>query len=728
MKQSVPELTALLAESQELAGVGSWELDLASGRLVWSDQMFRILGFEPQAFEPSPEKYFSLVHPEDRTRVQQAIEGTLRTCSSFDHEERVLCPDGSERIHHSRGRVVCDELGRPARLVGACQDVTELRRAEQEREQVLVREHQARLESDASRRKFSGILERISDAFVSLDSEWRYIHVNEKAGKLLGRRPEDLIGKHIWSEFPEGVGQKFYHAYHQAMRDQAPVYLEDFYPPFNRWFENRIYPSKDGLSIFFTDITERRLAEDALRTSQERFREIAETIVEAFWVVSADLKTLRYLSPAFETIFGIPPAPLDEARDAWIAAIHPDDRQEVLDTFARGPDGPLGGIYRFHRPDGTLRWCRWRGFPVRDSSGALVRITGFSEDITDLKETEEALRGAQLRLSESLRDTQDRVVQLEEQVRTRASFGRLVGKSGEMQEAYRRIRLAAQSDVTVLLTGESGTGKELAASAIHSMSERRSGPFVAVNCAAIPEALLESELFGHVKGSFTGAIRDKVGLFQSADGGTLFLDEVGDMSSALQVRVLRALQEREVRRLGDDRVSKVDVRLVSATNRDLSKLLATGKLREDFYYRIRVFEIRLPPLRDRRDDIPLLVRHFLEQISARSPRASSAIDAAAMRALMDYPWPGNVRELQNAIEHAFVTAAGLPITLDHLPSEMRRRPSVEKVLNPRQAAERERLVEALKKTGWNRTKAAELLGTSRVTVWKKMRRFGVQSD
>ncbi len=729
MQQSVHGMDVLLAESQELAGVGSWELDMSSGRLTWSDQMYRLLGLDPQSMEPTPEWYLSRVHPDDRTRVREAIEGTIRQCTVFDHEERVIRSDGSERIHHSRGRVVCDNRGQPARLVGACQDVTELRLAEQERERILAREHQARVESDASRRVISGILERISDAFVSLDSEWRYVHVNEKAGKLLGRRPEELIGKHIWTEFPEGKGQKFFQAYQQAMLDQTPIHIEDFYPPWNRWFENRIYPSKDGLSIFFTDVTERKLAEDALRASQDRFREIAETIVEAFWVVSPDLKALRYLSPAFETIFGIPPAPLDRALEAWIAAIHPDDRQGVLDTFALGPDsGPMEGTYRLYRPDRTIRWIRWRGFPVREASGELLRITGFSEDITDLKETEEALRHAQARLAESLRHSEDRVVQLEEQVRTRASFGRLVGKSSEMQEVYRRIRLAAQSDVTVLLTGESGTGKELAASAIHSMSERRNGPFVAVNCAAIPEALLESELFGHVKGAFTGAIRDKIGLFQAADRGTLFLDEVGDMSRTLQVRVLRALQEREVRRLGDDRLMKVDVRVISATNRDLSTLLTSGRLREDFYYRIRVFDILLPPLRDRRDDIPLLVRYFLDQIRSRSPRASGDIETEAMRALMNYSWPGNVRELQNAIEHAFVTAAGARIALHHLPSEIRRTPSAERVLDPKQAAERERLLDALKRSGWNRTKAAELLGTSRVTVWKRMRRFGVQSD
>jgi transcriptional regulator with PAS, ATPase and Fis domain len=288
---------------------------------------------------------------------------------------------------------------------------------------------------------------------------------------------------------------------------------------------------------------------------------------------------------------------------------------------------------------------------------------------------------------------------------------------------YRKLRLAAQSDVTVLLTGESGTGKELAAAAIHSLSERRSRPFVAINCSAIPEALLESELFGHVKGAFTGAVRDKIGLFQSADGGTLFLDEVADMPPQLQVKVLRALQEREVRRVGDEQVSRINVRIIAATNRNLEKLILTEKLREDFYYRIRVFDIPLPPLRERRDDIPLLVRHFLQEIGAGKPRSSRGITAEGFRALMNHDWPGNIRELRNAIEHGLVTASGREIGIDDLPAQVQSVGRLETALTPEQYLERERLITVLRETGGNRTKAAALLGTSRVTLWKKMRRF-----
>jgi two-component system, NtrC family, response regulator HydG len=711
------QMDVFLAESQQLAGVGSWEWDAVTNRVTWSDELYRLYGLVPQTFPATLEGYLERVHPGDRARVHAAIQQTLESGTGFDHRERIVRSDGDIRFLHSRGKVIRDESGRPVRMIGACQDITERCRIEEERERCLAQER-------AARNLISSVLERVSDAFVSLDADWCYTHVNEKAGKIFGRRPGDLVGRHIWTEFPEGVGQNFYHAYHRAMREQVPIHLEEFFPPWGRWYENRIYPSKDGLSIFFTDVTERHLAEEALRQSQDRIREIAENIVEAFWVISPDMKRLEYLSPAFETIFGIPAAPLDRALEAWVAAIHPDDRQGVLDTFARAPDAfPLEGMYRILLPGGAVRWIRWRGFPVRGDAGRVVRVTGFSEDITDLRETEAALRETQRQLAEALDRSQDRVVQLEEQVRSRTAFDRLVGKSAPMQEVYRKLRLAAQSDVTVLLTGESGTGKELAASAIHSLGERRDKPFVAVNCSAIPEALLESELFGHVKGAFTGAIRDKVGLFQAADGGTLFLDEVGDMSPTLQVKVLRALQEREVRRVGDERLSKVDVRILAATNRDLPRLVAAEKLREDFYYRIRVFDIVLPPLRERREDIPLLVRRFLSEW-----KAGHGIEPDAMRALMNHSWPGNVRELRNAIEHALVTATGSKIALANLPVDVREAGAAGKVLDPDEVADREQLLAALKEAGGNRTKAAAILGTSRVTVWKRMRRFGLLDD
>lgn len=351
---------------------------------------------------------------------------------------------------------------------------------------------------------------------------------------------------------------------------------------------------------------------------------------------------------------------------------------------------------------------------LRDERGAVVGAVGTFTDLT------------------SFILAKEKIQVLEEQARSRDSFQQMVGRSGVMQEVFRRVRLAAQGDVPVLLTGESGTGKELAARAIHALSARKDKPFFAINCSAIPETLIESELFGHVKGAFTGAIRDKVGVFQAAEGGTLFLDEIGDTSPLLQLKLLRVLQENEIRRVGDEKNIKVDVRLVTATNKDLKHLLTTGAVREDFFYRIRVFEITLPALRERREDLPLLVSHFLAEGSKVYPRAINEISQDAMQQMLKYAWPGNVRELRNAIEHAFVTAEGAYLTVLDLPPEIRTAASSasnavsKEPLTPEQQAERDRILDALRETRGSKTKAAKLLGYSRVTLWKKLQQFGIQ--
>ena len=324
-----------------------------------------------------------------------------------------------------------------------------------------------------------------------------------------------------------------------------------------------------------------------------------------------------------------------------------------------------------------------------------------------------------------------KIAVLEEQTKSREAFQQLVGKSPPMQEVFRRLRLAAQSDVTVLLTGESGTGKELAARAIHALSTRKDLPFFAINCSAIPETLLESELFGHVKGAFTGAIRDKIGVFQAADGGTLFLDEIGDTSPLLQLKLLRVLQEGEIKRVGDERGMKVNVRLITATNQDLKALMAEGTVREDFYYRIHVFAIHMPPLRERREDIPLLVNHFIKANNTMFNRDVQEIAQDALKRLQEYSWPGNVRELKNALDHAFVTIEGSCITLFDLPQEVQRPLSPARTASPTHLTldhtEETRIREAMRQTNGNKTEAAKILGYSRVTLWKKLKQLDLHT-
>jgi two-component system response regulator HydG len=335
-------------------------------------------------------------------------------------------------------------------------------------------------------------------------------------------------------------------------------------------------------------------------------------------------------------------------------------------------------------------------------------------------------------LADALRASEEARAQMEERGGTRFRMEGLVGRSAAMTEVYRRIRLAAASPVTVLLRGESGTGKERAAAAIHALSPRRRGPFIAINCSAIPEALLESELFGHAKGSFSGADRDRSGLFQAANGGTLFLDEIGELTPALQAKVLRALQEREVRRVGDDKAVKVDVRIITATNRNLEEAMSQGRMREDFYYRIRVFEIRLPPLRERQEDIPLLAAHFVREFSEETGKRIKVIAPMALRRLLDHSWPGNVRELRNAVEHAFVLASGTALQAADLPPQLGSVPGAAVPASGRKetagdAAEAQRIRKALEQADGNRTAAAKALGISRVTLWHKVKRYGIEA-
>jgi two-component system, NtrC family, response regulator AtoC len=309
--------------------------------------------------------------------------------------------------------------------------------------------------------------------------------------------------------------------------------------------------------------------------------------------------------------------------------------------------------------------------------------------------------------------------------------GGLVGRSAAMNELYAKIRRVAPTESTVLVTGETGTGKEIVSRAVHELSPRTSGPFLAVNCGALAEGLLESELFGHVKGAFTGATRDRVGLFEAADGGSIFLDEIGEMSLALQQRMLRVLQEREVTRVGATRPTRVDVRVVAATNRDLRALVNQGRFREDLYYRIAVFPLALPALRDRREDIPLLVDHALARLRQRMPNGSSlACSPFAMRLLRSYDWPGNVRELLTALEGAAINASGGRIEAQHLPVEIRA-VTDERAREHRYRAasssdeERNSIAAALTETGGAIGRAAELLGMGRTTLWRKIRAHGL---
>ncbi|MDM8556196.1 sigma 54-interacting transcriptional regulator [Desulfococcaceae bacterium HSG7] len=309
-------------------------------------------------------------------------------------------------------------------------------------------------------------------------------------------------------------------------------------------------------------------------------------------------------------------------------------------------------------------------------------------------------------------------------------FHGIIGDSEAMRRVFDLVSNAARSDAPVIIFGESGTGKELVSRAVHAAGNRNNGPFVKVNCAALQDSLLESELFGHVKGAFTGAYKDRRGRFESADNGDIFLDEIGDIPVGTQVKMLRVLEEKTVERVGSGESRPVNVRIISATNRNLEKMVEKGEFRKDFFFRINVIPIHIPPLRDRKEDIPLIAQSFFEKIRLKSGRKIKAISKETMDILLEHPWPGNVRELKSAFEYAFVTCDDTLIRPPHLPASiLNHSPEIKKAVS---AADGEKkikheLIKALEKTGGNRTAAARLLGVSRVTVWNRMKKFNISA-
>ena len=358
-----------------------------------------------------------------------------------------------------------------------------------------------------------------------------------------------------------------------------------------------------------------------------------------------------------------------------------------------------------------------------------------------LKDSHDQPAGAVVTVTDisTLKRLESEVDSLRRDVQDRYEFHNIVGKNRAMQEVFNLIELAAASQTTVLVRGETGTGKELVAKAIHYHGDRKNGPLISVNCAALSETLVESELFGHVRGSFTGAVKDHIGRFERANGGTIFLDEVGEIPPAVQVKLLRAIQEREIERIGEPIARKVDVRIIAATHRDLRERVNRGLFREDLFYRLNVFPIQLPPLRERKEDIGPLVEHFVRRYRERTGKDIRGVAPDAMRMIMDYCWMGNVRELENAVEHAFVTCPGGEIGPLDLPIEIRRVDLRSRVCGDQpptiadaparkakdSASAKNELLAALEASAWNKAAAARRLGISRTQIWRRMTALGV---
>jgi DNA-binding NtrC family response regulator len=431
------------------------------------------------------------------------------------------------------------------------------------------------------------------------------------------------------------------------------------------------------------------------------------------------------------SILGLPPDWRDgmELSRFWQERVAPEDAAKILEIRNGLVFGSLSRTdveYRYQHPAAGIRWIHHRVDVVkRDSNGTAILLHGVLQDITKRRQAEEDLRQSYAEI-ERLKDRlQAEGDYLKAEMRMTADHGSIIGDSACMQNVLRMVEQVAPTDSTVLITGETGTGKELIAQAVHRLSSRRNNLLVKVNCAALPSGLVESELFGREKGAYTGAMARQIGRFEVADGSTLFLDEIGELPLDLQAKLLRVLESGEFERLGSPKTIKVNVRVIAATNRNLLEAVKQGKFREDLYYRLRVFPIHIPPLRERDGDIPLLVWNFLQEFCTRMGKKITQVQHKTMKRLQDYPWPGNVRELRNVIEHAAIITAGDVLTISLLGEGESAGLTGGQTLAE---ADRTHILRTLEKTNWHikgPRGAAALLGMNAGTLYGRMKKLGI---
>jgi PAS domain S-box-containing protein len=477
--------------------------------------------------------------------------------------------------------------------------------------------------------------------------------------------------------------------------------------------------------------------------AEARYRALVEQIPAVTFMAPLDGSTSAlYVSPQIEELLGFSAREWLDEPFLWFRQLHPDDQARWTQDFARTcfSGERFRAEFRFLARDGRVVWVHGEAKLVTDDNGTPLFLHGVAFDITERKRAEEATLAAY----EEIRRLKDRLhadnVYLQEEIKRKCNFGEIVGHSPAIQKVLDQVEQVAGTSATVLLLGETGTGKELLARAIHSISPRHARPMLMLNCAALPATLVESELFGREKGAYTGAFARQIGRFEQADGSTLFLDEIGELPLEVQVKLLRVLQHGQFERLGSTRTLSADVRIIAASNRDLERMVKEGRFREDLFYRLNVFPIRLPPLRERPEDIMPLVWAFIKEFGRTLGKTVDSIPHATIEALKRHPWPGNIRELRNVIERAVILAQGPALQVE-LPSRSNAA-AMTAALSPRGEGEeapaddltldeiqRRHILAVLQKTGWRvsgKNGAAAILGLKPTTLESRMARLGIK--
>ena len=554
------------------------------------------------------------------------------------------------------------------------------------------------------------VLNEIEDGYLENDLAGNAVFCNDAVCIIFGVSREWLIGKNYREIVDEETANACYQAFNRVFLTGIPrksfIFETATKGGVRKILEYSISLKKDkngqpiGFRSIVRDITERKRAEADILEHRSRLRAIFRSVKDAIITVDTDLRVIE-ANQAAQSICGFDNKEIIDTVFTEVRSHCGNSCHEVLLETLERKATVTGYQAECQHSMRSSQKVDLSSSPLLDKTGKFMGAVLVIRDITRLNE-------------------------LEQELKERYSYQKLIGKSSRMRAIYKLLEDLADLETTVLITGESGTGKELVAKALHNSGKRAFKPFVTVNCSALAENLLESELFGHVKGAFTGAVKNALGRFQTADGGTILLDEIGDISTRIQLKLLRVLQEKTFERVGDSAPIQADVRIIACTNKNLKTMVQKSNFREDLYYRLKVVEIGLPPLRERRGDIPLLVDHFRVLFNRSFNKNIQSISNPVLDAFMAYAWPGNVRELEHTVEHAFVLCHGESIELSHLPVELRSMTTVEKqVILKQSVAGRDDVEKALSKTDWNVAKAARLLGIGRRTIYRRIEQYGL---
>ena len=655
-EEALRQSESYLAEAQRLTHTGSWAWQVAGGHALYlSEEWYRIYGFNPQkglsVWEQRPQR----IHPEDLAKWQEATDRAILAKADYEAELRILLADGTVKYIHTVSHPVLDPSGNVVQFMGSSMDISASKRAEN----MLRRSEENLLE--AQRLSHTGSWQ--------LDFASGVVTVSPEIHRIFGCGPDEDTSKgEFWINrlHPEDRERVLGH-FDKCMTQKTDyqvdqrIVLPDGTVKHLRVVGHPVLNESGDLIEFIgtsIDVTKAKRAEETIRQSERELRELLD------------------LTPLHITEFGPDGSPIYNNQAAldyygltfeewhqvdWHSLLHPQDAQRVTREATRQfrSASPFEMEVRLRRKDGEYRWFLFRFNPMLDEQGRLTRWYAAATDMEDRKQAEQRL--------------QNENVALREEIDQASMFEEIVGTSPPLQTVLSLISKVAPTDSSVLITGETGTGKELVARAIHKCSRRSAHAFVSVNCSAIPRDLIASELFGHEKGAFTGATQKRLGRFELAECGTIFLDEVGELPAEMQITLLRVLQEREFERVGGTGSIQTDVRIIAATNRDLEAAIDGGTFRSDLYYRLNVFPIEMPPLRERREDIPILVEYFLDRFARNTGKRFRAVSKRSLDLLQSYPWPGNIRELQNVIERSVIVCDTENFSVDE--SWLSRQPS-----------------------------------------------------